>query len=94
MQVARNTRPECHFKLWATNQLVFVFQWQLPSTHGTEKGLTPFTVHMDVELGIVHKENNLYYDLSKHWKLYFKTFLYFMTRVLSKDVNNLYLDKG
>ena len=37
MQVARHTRPEGQFKVWATNQPFF--QGPLPPTPGAEKGL-------------------------------------------------------
>ena len=49
MQVARHTRPEGHFKLWAT--IVFV-QRPLSPTSRAETRLPLLTVHRDVGLGI------------------------------------------
>ena len=49
MQVARHTRAEGHFKVWAT----IIFKRPLPPTPRAETGLPPFKVHTDEGLGII-----------------------------------------
>ena len=51
MQLARHTRLEGYFKVWAT---IYFCQGPLPPTPRAETGLPPFAVHMCVGLGIIH----------------------------------------
>ena len=53
VQGARHTRPEGHFKVWATNQLFF--QGLLPPTHLAVTGL-PLIQFICIGLGIIHQK--------------------------------------
>ena len=66
MQVARHTRPEGHFKVWA---IIILFQRPLPPTPRAETGFTPFTVHMGVGLGIINPKPG--WQSRKHYLLNF-----------------------